>query len=286
MLGDPQYSYGYAKQVRFLSTLPAGNPQVGDPAIPDPHPGLLAATPRALAVARLGPEVGPSQEVHWRHEDPEWPRWGPDAASAAAGFTAAAPGGESGAVANFEKEAEDRGSAVFARRRCGAELRHGAGAESRAGKAHPNPTHDLELEPGAPDAESFSASTAMERLRNDRPGALRALGAQRNTTAVLENTDSPLLSAEAGPALRSVAGRQGSASRGNGPEGCAGPGSPSHDPDAHVEMCLWAVGLSFTHPFTGQLVTLAIPEPPAFEAARVRELHAWGAKHETCEPQA
>ena len=58
MLGDPQYSYGYAKQVGLRGPLPAGDPQVGDPATPDPKPGLLAATPRALAIARLGPEVG------------------------------------------------------------------------------------------------------------------------------------------------------------------------------------------------------------------------------------
>ena len=181
------------------------------------------------------------------------------------------------------EEAEDRGSAVVARRRCGQELRHGGGAESRAGEATPNLTPDLDLEPGAPDADCFSASTAMERLRNDRPGALRGLGAQQHTNAVRSRTlDISEPSAAAGPVLRSVAGQRGSASRGSRPESGAGPGNPSHDPGAHVEMCLWAVGLSFTHPFTGELVSLAIPEPPVFEAARARASCRPGAQNTRC----
>ncbi len=45
-------------------------------------------------------------------------------------------------------------------------------------------------------------------------------------------------------------------------------------------MCLWAVGIAFTHPFTGEHVSLALPEPAAFAAARARELAAWRAKAE------
>ncbi|KAK9826166.1 hypothetical protein WJX81_002565 [Elliptochloris bilobata] len=51
-------------------------------------------------------------------------------------------------------------------------------------------------------------------------------------------------------------------------------------PQARDEMCLWAVGIAFTHPFTGEHVSLAIPEPLVFQAARARELAAWRAKVE------
>jgi hypothetical protein len=40
-------------------------------------------------------------------------------------------------------------------------------------------------------------------------------------------------------------------------------------------LCLWAVGVSLTHPRSGELMTLAIGEPPLFEAARAREFEAW-----------
>ena len=40
-------------------------------------------------------------------------------------------------------------------------------------------------------------------------------------------------------------------------------------------LCLWAVSVSLTHPRSGELMTLAIAEPPLFEAARAREFESW-----------
>jgi hypothetical protein len=47
--------------------------------------------------------------------------------------------------------------------------------------------------------------------------------------------------------------------------------------DGASGLCLWAVSISLTHPRSGQLVQLSIPEPPLFEAVRAREFAAWRA---------
>ncbi len=40
-------------------------------------------------------------------------------------------------------------------------------------------------------------------------------------------------------------------------------------------LCLWAVGLSLTHPRTGVLMNFELEEPPLFDAVREREFQAW-----------
>ncbi len=41
------------------------------------------------------------------------------------------------------------------------------------------------------------------------------------------------------------------------------------------DLCLWAVGISLTHPSTGELLNLSIEEPPLSEAVRASEFEAW-----------
>jgi hypothetical protein len=41
------------------------------------------------------------------------------------------------------------------------------------------------------------------------------------------------------------------------------------------DLCLWAVGISLTHPSSGELMTFSIEEPPLFDAVRAREFEAW-----------
>lgn len=41
------------------------------------------------------------------------------------------------------------------------------------------------------------------------------------------------------------------------------------------DLCLWAVGISLTHPSTGELLNLSIEEPQLFEAVRLSEFEAW-----------
>ena len=48
------------------------------------------------------------------------------------------------------------------------------------------------------------------------------------------------------------------------------------DVDASL-LCLWAVGLSLTHPRTGVLMNFKIEEPRLFDAVREREFQAWRA---------
>lgn len=40
-------------------------------------------------------------------------------------------------------------------------------------------------------------------------------------------------------------------------------------------LCLWAVGISLTHPSSGELMNLSIEEPALFEAVRAREFELW-----------
>lgn len=42
-----------------------------------------------------------------------------------------------------------------------------------------------------------------------------------------------------------------------------------------TELCLWAVGISLTHPSTGDLMEFSIEEPPLFEAVRAAEFEMW-----------
>ena len=323
VLGDPQYSYGYAKQVAQ-----AARPTDGySGSSPDDHAlahgASACATPRAMAVARLGPQVS---AMRWD------PSQGRDAELGAAEATLASPAcallsGSAGA-------SEDGGSAVLARRRCGQELR-GAADDSEGISGHAVDSSEGSESSGS-DVDSFSASTAVERLRNDRP-ALRGPGsgwhqagddsAQRSgpdaataqpvardepegvqplglgqglaTLSLHPSRSEPGSAAGAGaadgaasellrshsalpaevpsPAMRRAvscgdpAARDGAASK---------PSCGAGEQAARPDMCLWAVGLAFTHPFTGAHVSLAIPEPAAFAAARARELAAWRAKTE------
>jgi len=48
------------------------------------------------------------------------------------------------------------------------------------------------------------------------------------------------------------------------------------DVDASL-LCLWAVGISLTHPRTGVLMNFQIEEPRLFDAVREREFQAWRA---------
>ena len=325
MLGDPQYSYGYAKQVAQAARPADGHPVSS----PDDH--LLAhgasacVTPRAMAVARLGPQVGAMRWDPLHGRDPE-----PGVAEATLASPACALlSGSAGA-------SEDGGSAVLARQRCGQELRGAVrDGEGLAGLAV---DPDQGSESSGSDVDGFSASTAVERLRNDRP-ALRGLGsgsglrlscdapAQRAgpdaATAQPSARDEPhgLQPLGLGQGLASLSLHPSRSEPGSAAVPCAADcasseplrlhsASPAEvlspapqratscrDPAAQhsaatkagyvageqaarSDMCLWAVGLAFTHPFTGEHVSLAIPEPMVFAAARARELAAWRAKTE------
>ena len=325
MLGDPQYSYGYAKQVAQAPRPADGRPGSSPDDHSLAHGASACVTPRAMAVARLGPQVGATR---WD------PSHGQDPAPGVAEPTLASPAcallsGSAGA-------SEDGGSAVLARQRCGQELRGAVrDGEGLAGLAV-DPV--LSAESSGSDADGFSASTAVERLRNDRP-ALRGLG---SGSGLRPSCDAPAQragpdAATAQPAardepdgLRPLGLGQGMASlslhpSSSGPGSAAGsrvadgapseplrthsaspadvrppaqrtatsctgaaaqhgaatkPGCVAGEQAARPDMCLWAVGLAFTHPFTGAHVSLAIPEPAAFAAARARELAAWCAKTE------
>lgn len=55
-------------------------------------------------------------------------------------------------------------------------------------------------------------------------------------------------------------------------------GSVGLDSEGEVdtsELCLWAVGISLTHPATGELMSFNIDEPPLFEAVRAAEFETW-----------
>ena len=59
------------------------------------------------------------------------------------------------------------------------------------------------------------------------------------------------------------------------------PGAIAPVPLSGRPLCLWACGLSLTHPCTGELVRLEVPEPACFEEVRAAELATWQEHHGT-----
>jgi len=234
VLGDQQYSYGYAKQVaRSLQ----------------PFPGQ---TPRTIAIARLGRDAEMGAGRWWAAVEEDGDAL-PARIRAAKAAEAAAPAAAERRRADSEADAAygasgERGAGQSVRQRVRDMLRgEGAGSDGWSDEGEPF-TYPSGLTAAQldPDPDAFSGTTAVQRLRNDRSSRLR--------------------SAAPRPAPAPAAGD----ARAAAPAGAAPAPAPG--------LCLWAVGIAFSHPFTGELVALDLPEPPSFQVARACELQSWGAR--------
>jgi len=233
VLGDQQYSYGYAKQVaRSLQ----------------PFPGQ---TPRAIALARLGRDAEMGAGRWWAAVEEDGDALparirAAKAAEAAAAAAAERRRADSEADAAYHAS-DERGAGQSVRQRV-RDMLHGEGAGSDGWEdeneafMYPSGLTAAQLDP---DPDAFSGTTAVQRLRNDRSSSLRSAAPR------------PALAPAANDARAAPAG-----------------GVPAPAPG----LCLWAVGIAFSHPFTGELVALDLPEPPSFQVARAREVQSWGAR--------
>ncbi|BDA48980.1 probable ribosomal large subunit pseudouridine synthase D [Coccomyxa sp. Obi] len=111
------------------------------------------------------------------------------------------------------------------------------------------------------DADELSAATAVQRLKHDKSaGPANGRGNATVRAALLPRPTPPQV----------LTGVQRST------------GDLALDSSGGVvdtsDLCLWAVGISLTHPSTGELLNLGIEEPPLFEAVRASEFEAWRCK--------
>lgn len=162
VLGDQQYSYGYAKQVaRSLQ----------------PFPGQ---TPRAIALARLGRDAEMGAGRWWAAVEEDGDALparirAAKAAEAAAAAAAERRRADSEADAAYHAS-DERGAGQSVRQRV-RDMLHGEGAGSDGWEdeneafMYPSGLTAAQLDP---DPDAFSGTTAVQRLRNDRSSSLRS----------------------------------------------------------------------------------------------------------------